>query len=290
MNGNHTIDAGTASDHKGDVVVRAHDLHFSYLEGNPVMSGVSFDIHRGQATAIVGPSGCGKSTLLRLIAGLQQPTRGTIERNLVQAGHGIAMVFQDDLLVPSKTVASNVELFFRYNRKSRPSRAARAARVNEVLEMVGLAQYANYYPAQLSGGMRRRAAFAATVIARPELLLLDEPFSAVDEPSRVAIHEDVLAVLRKNDMTAILVTHDLAEAISLCDQVLILSRPPSRVVSTHHIAMPRDLPFQRLRITPEFLSSYGALWGELSQQLTPRQPGPDSPMQQSSRRIEHENQ
>jgi len=133
--------------------------------------------------------------------------------------------------------------------------------------MVGLSRFAGYYPGQLSGGMRRRVIFAAALIARPQLLLLDEPFSAVDEPTRIGIHEDVLRILKEERITTVLVTHDLAEAVSLCDEVVILSRAPSTIVSAHTMHMPRDVRIKELRERPEFLSSYGSLWADLSGQL-----------------------
>lgn len=250
-----------------DPIVRLRDAGFCYDDRAQILGGVTFDIPRGELTAIVGPSGCGKSTLLRIIAGLRSPTSGRVERALKSDGHNIAMVFQEDTLVPSKTVFENVDLFFRYNRKQRISKEDRKLRVEDVLRMVGLLDYARYYPGELSGGMRRRVVFASVIISKPELLLLDEPFSAVDEPTRISIHEDVLRTLTELKITAVLVTHDLGEAVSLCSQVMILSRAPARVVGVHDIKMPRDLPFQKLRQTREFLDSYGSLWNELSDQI-----------------------
>jgi NitT/TauT family transport system ATP-binding protein len=262
-----------------DTVVRLTEIGFHYQPDRPIIAGVSMDIRRGEIKGIVGPSGCGKSTLLRMVAGLSKPTMGTVEWKLYGSDHPIAMMFQGDTLSPAMTVAANVDLFFRYNRKLGLSRAERSKRVRETLEMVGLAGFSHFYPGQLSGGMRRRVIFAAALIAKPQLLLLDEPFSAVDEPTRVGIHEDVLRILRKYQITTVLVTHDLAEAVSLCDQVVILSRAPAKTVASHSMNMPREIRIQQLREHPSFLDSYGRLWSELSSQLGPQ---PDSGARQKT--------
>jgi NitT/TauT family transport system ATP-binding protein len=258
---------GGAGGPRPDTIVSLREIVFAYRAGTPVIDGVSLDIRRGEIRGVVGPSGCGKSTLLRLMAGLSRPTSGTVDWTLNETEHPIAMVFQGDTLSPSMTVAANVDLVFRYNRRLRPAKPERERRVAETLEMVGLSQFANYYPEELSGGMRRRVVFAAAIIASPQLLLLDEPFSAVDEPTRVGIHEDVLKILRDYQITTVLVTHDLAEAVTLCDEVMILSRAPARPIASHTMAMPRDVRLKELRQRPEFLESYGHLWKELSAQL-----------------------
>lgn len=247
-------------------VVNVTDAVFSYDARSVILNGVSLQINQGEVLGIIGPSGCGKSTLLRLIAGLREPTKGHIDRHLHSSGHPIAMMFQDDTLIPSKTVEANAGIFFRYNKHKYQDRKANEARINDVLEMVRLTTHAKYFPKELSGGMRRRVVFASVIVSMPQLLLLDEPFSSVDEPTRIGIHEDVLQTLKRFRMTAVLVTHDLAEAVSLCDKIVILSRSPATVVSTHVINMPRDIPIPYLRETPEFLESYGTLWSEVSAQ------------------------
>lgn len=248
-------------------VVSVRDVRYSYDSRSQVLAGVSVEVAEGETVGIVGPSGCGKSTLLRIIAGLQRPTGGTIERNLRVGRHPVSMLFQEDTLVPSRTVRANCDLFFRYNRTKYKDRSSNRARVDEILTMIGLRDRADYYPIELSGGMRRRVAFASVMVSLPHLLLLDEPFAGVDEPTRIGIHDDVRTALRRFEMTAILVTHDIAEAVSLCDKVVILSRPPARVAAINTIEIPREVPMKHLRQTPEFLSCYGSLWSQLSEQI-----------------------
>jgi ABC-type nitrate/sulfonate/bicarbonate transport system ATPase subunit len=158
-------------------------------------------------------------------------------------------------------VKDNVGLYYRF-RHSNGSK-----HVRELLEMVGLADFAGYYPKQLSGGMKRRVAMLKAVAPHPELLLLDEPFSALDEPSRVAIHREVYMLVRRLQITAVLVTHDLGEAITLSDRIILLSRAPARVVEEYEIPFPRDRDISGLRTQAEFLELYGRLWNELNLQI-----------------------
>jgi NitT/TauT family transport system ATP-binding protein len=250
-----------------DAALRAENVGFTYSDGTVAVGSVSLEIERGRSVGIVGPSGCGKSTLLSLIAGLYRPTSGVLE---VTSGSSqrrpIGMVFQKDTLLPWLTVRKNVALYYSFHGGRRRRRAA-DAEVNELIKLVGLQGFEDSYPYQLSGGMRRRVAFLAGVAARPEMLLLDEPFSSLDEPTRLAIHQDVFSIIREFNMTMILVTHDLAEAVSLCDEVLIFSARPSSVVSSHPMPFGAERNMLTLRQTPEFLSSYGTLWQELSLEI-----------------------
>jgi ABC-type nitrate/sulfonate/bicarbonate transport system ATPase subunit len=179
------------------------------------------------------------------------------------------MVFQKDTLLPWLTVRDNVALYFRFNHASK---ASVRARVDELIELVGLTAFANAYPYQLSGGMRRRAALLAAVAPNPSVLLLDEPFSSLDEPTRVAVHQDMLRIIEQNRMTAVLVTHDIAEAISLCDEVVILTSRPGRVFRRHTIPFGRHRNVLELREERRFLDLYATLWHELSLQLVASPP------------------
>jgi ABC-type nitrate/sulfonate/bicarbonate transport system ATPase subunit len=217
--------------------------------------------------AVVGPSGCGKSTLLRLLAGLMPPTDGHMERNFGHRGanlHGCTMLFQEDTLLPWFKVRDNVGLFHRLHHK-------RGREVSEhithLLSMVGLSEFADYYPSQLSGGMKRRIAMLQAVAPLPDLLLLDEPFSALDEPTRIAIHAELYMLIREFGMSAILVTHDLAEAITLSDRVLMLSRVPAQIVSEYEIPFGKERHLMDLRASDEFLRLYGQLWDRLRLQI-----------------------
>lgn len=242
---------------------------FTYGTGTVALDDVSLSIERGTSVGIVGPSGCGKTTLLQIIAGLMAPTTGTVTKNVGQEGRcPVSLVFQQDTLLPWLTVAENVSLYARFKRY-RPalSRHELRSRAMELLKMVGIEQFSGAYPYQLSGGMKRRLAFVSAVAPSPDLLMLDEPFASVDEPTRVQIQQDVRNIISDLGMTVVLVTHDLAEAISLCDQVIIISRRPGTIYRTHSIPFGRMRNLLDLRHDAAFLRLYGELWQDLSSQL-----------------------
>jgi ABC-type nitrate/sulfonate/bicarbonate transport system ATPase subunit len=246
------------------------DVGFEYPTGVVALSGLNVRIPTGSSVGIVGPSGCGKSTLLQLLAGLRTPTSGRIAWPPFPPGvHPISMVFQTDTLLPWLTAADNVALHFRIAKTGRRLQKAEVkARVDGLFEMVGLQDFRKAYPYQLSGGMRRRIAFMTAVAPQPAVLLLDEPFSSLDEPTRVSIHKDVLRIMSELDMTVVLITHDLAEAITLCDEVILLTARPGRVLNSHAVPFDRNTrnPIE-LRHTREFLDLYAALWEELGSQI-----------------------
>ena len=245
--------------------VSLRHISFTYPGSVKAIGDLSFDLAQGEVLSIVGPSGCGKSTLLRILSGLRDPTSGLISRSFGKGKrHGCSMVFQEDTLLPWLTVEENVGLYYRFNR----SRAVGATQhVAELLEMVKLSQYSKFYPHQLSGGMRRRVALLTAMAPQPDLLLLDEPFSALDEPTRIALHGECHMLLKRLGITAVLVTHDLAEAISLSDRVFILSRPPATIVDEVHIPFGNVRNMYDLRDDHGFLDLYGQLWGRLKEQI-----------------------
>jgi ABC-type nitrate/sulfonate/bicarbonate transport system ATPase subunit len=247
------------------IAVSLNQVSFRYPTGVQALESLSLDVQRGATIGIVGPSGCGKSTLLSLVAGLREPAAGAIDiRRYDKSKHPLAMVFQQDTLLPWLTTEGNVKLFYRFKGGNKQMIANQ---LRELIGMAGLQGFEKSYPYQLSGGMRRRVVFLAAVASTPELLLLDEPFSSLDEPTRVGIHQDVIRIIRRLGMTVVLVTHDLAEAISLCDEVVILTRRPGRVFSRHKIDFGDDRNVLELRQTPRFLELYGTLWRELSLQM-----------------------
>jgi NitT/TauT family transport system ATP-binding protein len=257
MNGRNRLNA--------EHIVSVRNLGFQFAGGLQAIEGLNFDLAPGELISIVGPSGCGKSTLLRIISNLRQPTSGGIARNFGMAGrHGCSMVFQEDTLLPWLTVENNVGLFYRFKGKQN---AAARKHVDDLLKMVNLQQFAKYYPYQLSGGMRRRVAILAAIAPQPDLLLLDEPFSALDEPTRIALHTDLHMLIRELKISALLVTHDLAEAVSLSDRVLILSRAPAHIVE--EVAMPfgHQRNMYDLREREDFLHLYSQLWRTLKEQI-----------------------
>lgn len=259
-------------------LVSMKDVSLRYPTGLEAITGLSLDIRTGSTTAIVGPSGCGKSTLLRIIAGLLQPTSGSVisEFSRQPDRHPVSFVFQEDTLLPWLTARANAGLFFRFH-PGLISKAELRTRVDELLAMVGLEHFADAYPHQLSGGMRRRLAFLAGVAPNPQLLLLDEPFSSVDEPSRVQIHAEVRNVIERWEMTTLLVTHDLAEAISLADRVVILSARPATVHTMQEARLDRSADMLAMRNTPEYMAEYSKLWDALSSQIRKTPPAAATP-------------
>lgn len=204
----------------------------------PVLSDVNFTVDRGEFVAILGPSGCGKSTVLRLIAGLEQPTGGQVAiggRRVSVTDERCAVVFQEPRLLPWRTVASNVALGAR-RRKGKGSQTDRIARL---LSEVGLSESADAWPHQLSGGMAQRVGLARGLAAEPDVLLLDEPFAALDALTRLRMQDLLLEVREHHQQTVVLVTHDIDEALYLADRIIILGERPARVVATHHVPVPR---------------------------------------------------
>jgi NitT/TauT family transport system ATP-binding protein len=190
----------------------------------------SLDIARGELICLIGPSGCGKSTLLNIIGGLMAPTTGTVDvlgkRVSGPIPHDIAFVFQENALFPWNTVFENVNLGMLFQGVPRGSRAARAHRS---LEAVGLKDFSQHYPAQLSGGMRQRAALARALSLETGILLMDEPFGALDEQTRMILGEDLSVLLSRTDKTIVFVTHSLGEATFLADRVAVFSARPGTV-------------------------------------------------------------
>ena len=207
---------------------------------------VSLKVADGQVVSLIGPSGCGKSTLLNLGAGLDRPTSGEV---LVDGGRvggpndHVAFMLQNDLLLPWRTVRANVELGLEI--RGAPV-GQRRERSRTLLRQCRIADFAGSFPHQLSGGMRQRVALARTLAVDPHVLLLDEPFSALDAQTRMVLQQDLARNLAANDKTALLITHDLAEAVALSDRVLVMSRRPGRIVEELAVDLPdRESPIAR---------------------------------------------
>ena len=228
---------------------------------------INFSATEGELIAIVGPSGCGKSTLLSIVAGLTRPTCGrvTVGGETVRGvSEKIGYMLQRDNLLDWRTIRSNVLLGLELRRMLTDENIGYA---EELLSTYGLAEFSELYPSQLSGGMRQRAALIRTLAVRPELLLLDEAFSALDYQTRLAVADDVYRILRQEGKTALIVTHDIPEGISLADRVVVLSRRPGQVRSVHEIkfegvSAQELLPLQR-RDKPEFANYFNQIWSEL---------------------------
>jgi len=229
-----------------------------------VIGSVSFDLGEGEIVSIVGPSGCGKTTLLNLICGLLPPTAGSVlwhGRELAGVPPRVGYMLQKDLLLPWRTAVQNVTLGLEVKRVGGRERLATAHRL---LDRLGLAGFADYYPSALSGGMRQRVALARTLASDPEVLLLDEPFSALDFQTKILIERDTARLVRGESRSLLLITHDVEEAVSLSDRVIVLSHRPCTVVSQHRIDLPGDrTDMMAMRERPEFARTVRKIWTEL---------------------------
>ncbi|HLK10211.1 MAG TPA: ABC transporter ATP-binding protein [Candidatus Binatia bacterium] len=218
-----------------DALVAVERVDVAFARGGPALQGVTLRVAAGELVSVVGPSGCGKSTLLRVVAGLIPPSAGTVA--VADRAAAIAMVFQQPALLPWRTVLRNVALPLELDGVRGPEGRARAA---AMLAQVGLAAFADAYPAELSGGMRMRAAVARALVTRPRLLLMDEPFAAADEITRQRLHEELLGLRAAVGFTTLFVTHNVFEAVFLADRVVVLSARPGRV--TAEVAVPLGRP------------------------------------------------
>lgn len=234
-----------------------HSYHSTDGE-TPALSHLSFSLKKGDFVSIVGPSGCGKSTLLSIISGLIPPESG----NVYLLGSHIGYMLQKDHLLEWRSVYRNVILGLEIQHKIT---SETHKKVHSLLKKYGLEAFENAKPSELSGGMRQRVALIRTLILEPDLLLLDEPFSALDYQTRLAVGDDIGQIIRSENKTAILVTHDLAEAISLGDQVFVLSDRPASLKRVIPISFPEDknTPLLR-RNTPEFNDYFHTIWKELN--------------------------
>jgi NitT/TauT family transport system ATP-binding protein len=215
-------------------MIQAHAVDYIFADGTQALQGVTFGIERGSFVALVGRSGVGKSTLLRLIGNLLQPTGGTLQSS--HAIDSVGIVFQNHNLMPWRTVTRNIRLPL----EIRGERGAAAAqRVEALVRLVGLTGFADSYPAQLSGGMAQRVALARALVQRPELLLLDEPFGALDALTRERMAAELLRIYQVEPLTVCMVTHSITEAVLLADQVLVLGGTPGTLVAAIPILLPR---------------------------------------------------
>lgn len=257
------------------------NVSYSYhtLKGETsALKDISFDVNKGEFITIVGPSGCGKSTLLSIIAGLIEPEEGEIILNDVEVRmgspdvsekyDGIGYMLQKDHLFEWRTVYDNVTLGLEIRKEKT---AANLERVDEMLKTYGLYQFKNARPSELSGGMRQRAALIRTLALNPKLLLLDEPFSALDYQTRLSVCDDIATIIKEQKRTAIMVTHDLGEAISVGKRIIVLSKRPGRISNDVKITFTDacgrvrdDLTPLEARNAPEFHEYFNMIWKELN--------------------------
>lgn len=229
---------------------------------------VDLEVARGEFVSLVGPSGCGKSTLLNLMAGFIAPTRGeiVIDGQVVRGKlpDALGYIFQKDTLLPWYSVRKNIALGLTFQ-GIRGREADR--RVERLLEMGNLQGFGQAYPHQLSGGMRRRVALLMSLAVEPRILLLDEPFGALDMHTRAHLHHALADIWRSLGQTVVMVTHDLDEAVLLSDRVVVLSGPPSRVLMTERVALPHPRDVFTVRETPAFAAHSRRIWHVLGEQF-----------------------
>jgi NitT/TauT family transport system ATP-binding protein len=271
-------DAVTSHDHDGgssglagtspELLVVTDLSHRYQSETDPnapvVMRNVSMTARPGEFISIVGPSGCGKSTLLSLVAGLEHPSEGSvrIKGELVTAPRrDIGFIFQRDALLPWRSLRDNVALALRYRKVPKKEAAERA---QSWLARFGLGNFGDRFPYQVSGGQRKRASIAATMVYEPSIMLMDEPFAALDAQTRDLVEDDILRIW--NDIgtqTVLFVTHDLEEAVAMSDRVVIFSQGPGTIIQDYPIDLPRPRDVREIRSSEEFRNYYEAIWEQL---------------------------
>lgn len=229
------------------------------------LSDINLCVEEGEFLCIIGPSGCGKSTLLRILAGLYQQSNGevVIHTNGISSRPANAVVFQEYAIFPWRTVSDNVNFGLEMRGMARKERADRT---EEYLTKVGLIQFANHYPYQLSGGMKQRVALARALATDPEILLMDEPFGALDAQTRIVLQEELIRIWEEEQKTVVYVTHSIEEAIMLGDRIVLMTARPGKIKSTYEVNLPRPRKIE-LRTTPEYNYLAQVLWEDLVEEV-----------------------
>jgi NitT/TauT family transport system ATP-binding protein len=247
-------------------MIQLHNIHKTFGAGSKevkAVEGVDLTIAPQSIVALIGPSGCGKSTLLNMTAGLYRPTAGRIVydgRAVTDVNTDVGYMTQKDNLLPWRTVIDNVALPLELVGKSKAERYGAAERL---INQVGLDGFQTKFPSELSGGMRKRVSLARMLLYEPRTLLLDEPFAALDAQLRIAMHDLLLRLWSDQKQSIVLVTHDLMEAITLADQVVVFTKRPARVALVENIALQRPRDVREIRFTPEFHEIYNSIWERL---------------------------
>jgi NitT/TauT family transport system ATP-binding protein len=254
-------------------IVEYRDVSKVFFKGHTrvhALHHVTTEVRRGELLAIVGPSGCGKSTLLNLTAGLMVPGTGDVlydGERICGVNTNVSYITQKDTLLPWRTVEANVALPLTLGPHARLAKDARRERVARYIEMVGLQGFERHYPSELSGGMRKRAQLARSLVYEPDVLLMDEPFGALDAQLKLVLQAELLRTWEGSGKTLIFVTHDLTEAISLADRVIVMSSRPGRIRAVEHIDLPRPRDVFSIRFAPDFGLYFDRLWAALREDL-----------------------
>jgi len=228
---------------------------------------LTFAVDAGEFVAVVGPTGCGKSTTLSLVSGLEPPSSGEVDVNgrpVRGIPPGVGYMFQSDAVLPWRSVLDNVAAGPRYRGVAKDEARKRAM---TWVERVGLSAFAGYYPHQLSGGMRKRVALAQTLVNQPEIMLMDEPFSALDVQTRALMQDELLRLWHGTGAAVVFVTHDLEEAIALADRVVVMTSSPATVKAIFDVPLPRPRDVEEIRMTPAFIAAYREIWESLREEV-----------------------
>ncbi len=269
-NGQFASNLGTMQKGEDNAVsLKNISLNYHSLKGETLaIKNINLNVKKGEFICLVGPSGCGKTTLLSIIAGILKVSQGEVilENNESKTTNknnfheNVGYMFQKDNLLEWRTIWKNVVLGLEINKKLNPDTIAFA---ENLLKKYGLIEFKDKFPRELSGGMRQRVALIRTLVLKPSILLLDEPFSALDYQTRINVCEDVSQILRAEKKTVIMVTHDISEAISFADRVVVLSKRPAVIKNEHIITLKETSPFKR-REENGFSTYFDKIWGELT--------------------------
>jgi NitT/TauT family transport system ATP-binding protein len=251
-------------------VIEVRNLYKWFISKNSdvlALENINLDIQEGDFVSFVGPSGCGKSTLLNMIAGLQMPTTGFVRykgEKVSEVNTKVGYITQHDSIFPWRTVEANVQLALEIKQVPK---AERAETVRDMISLVGLEGFEKSYPSQLSGGMRKRVGLARTLIYKPEALLLDEPFGALDAQLTLMLQDELLRIWDRTQTTMIFVTHDLGEAIALSNKVVVFTGRPGKIKLIREVDIPRPRDVFRMRFSSKFGDLYEEIWGSLKEEV-----------------------
>jgi NitT/TauT family transport system ATP-binding protein len=243
--------------------VEIRDITMRFGAAEPVLQGIDLTLQEGEFLSIVGPSGCGKSTLLKLISGLEQPAAGAIEvrgERVAGTPAGMGFMFQRDALLPWATVRQNIEVGLECGGYEKPRRGDR---IEELLRFTGLEKFGDYYPKALSGGMRQRVALARLLAYSPDILLMDEPFGALDAQTKVLMGQELLNIWNRFRKAVVFVTHDIEEAVSLSDRVIVMTGQPGRIRAEYRIDLERPREARKVRRDARFHEYVDAIWNDI---------------------------
>ena len=240
-------------------ILKIKNIHKNYhtkKEEITAIDNITLDVREGEYLSIVGPSGCGKSTLLSIIANIEKPTSGKLLSDNIKFGY----MLQEDCLFPWLTILDNALIGLKINNELTKENISY---VKDLLKTYGLEAFLNSYPNNLSGGMKQRVALIRTLAIKPDILLLDEPFSALDYQTRLAVSDDVYKIIKNTGKTVIMITHDIAEAIALSDRVVVLSERPSKIKKIYDIKLTNKSTPIKNRKCKEFNYYYDQIWKEI---------------------------